>query len=255
MTDQVTSQLSDGILQLTINRPDKKNALTQAMYGALADGLDRANSDAAVRVLHITGAGEAFTAGNDIADFSGQSGGHEEPPVFRFIKGLPQLEVPLVAAVNGLAIGVGVTLLLHCDFVYASDGAVFKTPFVDLALVPEAASSQLMPAQMGHLAAARMLLLGETLDAPAAQACGLVTEVLPTAGLLEKSLATAARLAQKPPAALRASKALMRQRTEPVLERMEREFEAFGAALSSPEAAEAMAAFFEKREPDFSQFA
>lgn len=254
MTDQIFSEFSDGVLQLTINRPDKKNALTQDMYSLLADGLDRANSDTAVRVLHITGAGDAFTSGNDIAGFAAKPDAGEEPPVFRFIRGLPQLEVPIVAAVNGLAIGVGVTMLLHCDFVYASDSAVFATPFVDLALVPEAASSQLMPAQMGYLAAARMLMLGEKLDAGQALACGLVGEVLPADQLLQKSLSTAQQLAKKPAAALRTCKALMRCAPELVLPRMEREFEAFGAALASPEAAEAMAAFMEKRPADFSQF-
>jgi enoyl-CoA hydratase/carnithine racemase len=254
MSELVTSELSGGVLRLVMQRPDKKNALTQDMYATLADGLESAAGSSDIRAIHITGAGDAFTAGNDIADFVTQAGAESEPPVFRFLKALPQVEVPVVAAVNGLAIGVGVTMLLHCDFVYASDNALFTTPFIDLALVPEAASSLLMPEQLGYLAAARMLLLGEKLDAAQARDCGLVTEVVPAAALLEKSLAVAESLAKKPPAALRACKRLMRRQPEPVLERMECEFSEFGAALNSPEAAEAIAAFFEKRAPDYSRF-
>ncbi len=178
MTDLIKSKLSGGVLELAFNRPEKKNALTQPMYTALAAALERVASDSAIKVVHLTGNGDAFTAGNDIADFASPDGAGEELPVHRFVNVLPQLRVPLVAAVNGLAIGIGTTLLLHCDFVYASEAATFHTPFVDLALVPEAGSSLLMPRQMGHLNAARMLLLGERLDAHQAQALGLVSEVL-----------------------------------------------------------------------------
>jgi enoyl-CoA hydratase/carnithine racemase len=254
MSEYVTSELSGGILQLTINRPDKKNALTQDMYTALVEALEQVANDRAIKAVHLTGAGDAFTAGNDLADFVNQAAMAGDPPVYRFLRALPRVEVPLVAAVNGLAVGVGVTLLLHCDFVFASEDAVFSTPFVDLGVVPEAGSSLLMPRQMGYLNAARMLLLGDKLNAEDAMACGLVGEVVDKNQLLQKSLATAAALAAKPPAAMRTAKRLLRRNDESLAERMQLEFELFGAALQSPEAAEAMAAFFEKRAPDFSRF-
>lgn len=254
MTDLVQTSIDDGILRITIQRPDKKNALTQDMYAVMADALEGVASDPAIRVVHITGSGDAFTAGNDIGNFEVADDGGELPPVVRFLHALPALEVPLVAAVNGLAIGVGVTLLLHCDFVYASDSAVFTTPFVDLALVPEAASSLLLPLQIGHLNASRLLLLGEKLSAAQALDMGLVSDVVSGEELQQVSLATAAALAAKPPAALRASKRLMRQQPESVLARMDREVEVFAAGLQSPEFAEAMSAFMEKRPADFSRF-
>jgi enoyl-CoA hydratase/carnithine racemase len=254
MTDLIKSKLSDGVLELSFNRPEKKNALTQPMYAALATALESVASDSSIKVVHLTGTGDAFTAGNDIADFARTDQAGEELPVHRFVRVLPQLRVPIVAAVNGLAIGVGTTLLLHCDFVYASEAATFHTPFVDLALVPEAGSSLLMPRQMGYLNAARMLLLGEKLDAHQAQTVGLVSEVLAPDRLLPVSLATAASLAAKPPAALRAAKKLLRMDPEPLAARMELELEMFSEALQSPEAAEAFDAFFTKRAPDFSCF-
>lgn len=254
MTELVQSELSGGILQISLNRPDKKNALTSDMYAALVAALERVASDRSIKVIHLTGVGDAFTAGNDLADFVDPAGMAGNPPVHRFIKALPHVEVPIVAAVNGLAVGVGVTLLLHCDFVYAAADAVFSTPFVDLGVVPEAGSSMLMPRQMGYLDAARMLLLGDKMCAEDARACGLVTEVVDNKLLLEKSLATAAALAAKPPSALRAAKRLMRRQDESMAERMQLEFELFATGLQSPEAAEAMTAFFEKRAPDFSRF-
>lgn len=254
MTDHVMSKLSGGVLQLVLNRPEKKNALTQPMYAALAAALQSAIDNSAIKVVHLTGSGDAFTAGNDLADFASQDLSGEEAPVQRFLKVLPRLEVPVVAAVNGHAIGVGSTLLLHCDFVYASETATFHTPFVDLGLVPEAGSSLLMPRQMGYLNAARMLLLGEKLDAHQAQALGLVGEVVTPARLLPVSLATAASLAAKPPAALRAAKKLLRREPEPLATRMDLESGLFGQALQSPEAGEAIDAFYSGRAPDFSRF-
>jgi enoyl-CoA hydratase/carnithine racemase len=225
------------------------------MYAGLVEALHRAATDPAIRVIHLTGAGDAFTAGNDLADFADSSAMGDDPPVNQFLRALPRAEVPIVVAVNGLAIGVGVTLLLHCDFVYASDKAVFGTPFVDLALVPEAGSSLLMPRQMGYLHAARMLLLGEKLDAAQACAGGLVTEVVAHASLQEKTMAVATALAAKPPGALRAARRLMRRAEEPLVQRMDLEADMFAAALQSPEAAEAMDAFFARRPADFSRFA
>ncbi len=216
--------------------------------------LERVAKDRSIKVVHLTGVGDAFTAGNDLADFVDPVALAGDAPVHRFIKALPNVEVPIVAAVNGLAVGVGVTLLLHCDFVFAAADAVFSTPFVDLGLVPEAGSSMLMPRQLGYLNAARMLLLGEKMCAEDARACGLVTEVVDNNLLLEKSLATAAALAAKPPSALRATKRLMRRQDEPMAERMQLELDLFTSSLQSPEAAEAMSAFFEKRAPDFSRF-
>jgi enoyl-CoA hydratase/carnithine racemase len=255
MSGHISRQLDGGILSVTIDRIDKKNSLTQTMYAGLVDALQLAATDPAVKVIHLTGAGDVFTAGNDIADFADSSAMGDDPPVNQFLRALPRVEVPIVVAVNGLAIGVGVTLLLHCDFVYASDKAIFSTPFVDLALVPEAGSSLLMPRQMGYLHAARMLLLGEKLDATQALAAGLVSEVVAHGSLQEKTMAVAQALAAKPPTALRAAKRLLRLGDEPLAQRMDLEMDMFAAALRSPEAAEAMAAFFERRPADFSRFA
>ena len=215
MTEFVKSELNGGILQLSLNRPHKKNALTRDMYAALAAALERVASDRSIKVVHLSGVGDAFTAGNDLADFVDPVALDGDPPVHQFLRALPNVEVPVVAAVNGLAVGVGVTLLLHCDFVFAAADAVLSSPFVDL---------------------------------------GLVTEVVDRDVLLQKSLATAAVLAAKPPSALRATKRLLRRQDEPLPERMQLELELFASSLQSPEAEEAMSAFFEKREPDFSRF-
>jgi enoyl-CoA hydratase/carnithine racemase len=253
MTELVRSELNGEILQISLNRPDKKNALTRDMYAALVAALEQVARDRSIKVVHLTGVGDAFTAGNDLADFVDPVALAGDPPVHQFLRALPNVEVPIVAAVNGIAVGVGVTLLLHCDFVFAAADAVFSTPFVDLGLVPEAGSSLLMPRRMGYLNAARMLMLGDKMHAQEARACGLVTEVVDSSLLLEKSLATAAALAAKPPSALRATKRLMRRQDEPMAERMQLELDLFTSSLQSPEAAEAMSAFFEKRAPDFSR--
>ena len=254
MVEQVITEFDDGILRVTINRPEKKNALTQSMYAALADATVRCVDDRGVRVMHITGSGDAFTAGNDIADFVGGPQRSGDDASIRFLNSLPDIPVPVVAAVNGLAAGVGVTMLAHFDVVYASEQASFRTPFVDLGLVPEAASSMTLPALVGYQNAVRMLLLGDRLSASEAQAFGLVGEVFAPAELLDKSLETARRLAQKPANALRATKQLMRRAAQSAVERMEIENQQFAIALQSPEAMEAMAAFMEKRKPDFRQF-
>ncbi len=160
MSDHVKTELDAGVLRVTIDRPEKKNALTQEMYGALADAIGRVESEKGVRVLHVTGAGDMFTAGNDIADFRSGAADGEETEVVRFLRALIATDIPIVAAVNGTAVGVGVTMLLHMDFVYAARGARFVTPFIDLGVVPEAVSSLTMPLQMGYKRAAEMLLLG-----------------------------------------------------------------------------------------------
>lgn len=255
MTEHVNTLIEDGILYLTMDRPEKKNALTQAMYGALADGIEQVESEKGVRVLHITGAGDLFTAGNDIRDFQagGTTGG--EAPVVRFLNRLSSTDIPIVAAVNGPAVGVGVTMLLHMDFVFASPNATFSTPFVDLGLVPEAASSMLMPLQMGYRKAAAMLMLGEKFSAARAHETGIVGEIFEASELLKQSHEVARRLAAKPQQALRTTKRLLRMAPQPIAERLATEMRDFAAALASPEAQEAMSAFMEKRKPDFSKFA
>ena len=254
MTDQIVTEFDDGVLRVTINRPEKKNALTQAMYGALADAAERSADDGRVRVLHITGTGDAFTAGNDIADFVAGPPRSGDRASLRFLASLPRIPVPVVAAVNGLAVGIGVTMLLHFDVVNASEDASFVTPFVDLGLVPEAASSLTLPTQLGYQNAVRMLMLGERLSAAEAYDIGLVGAVYSRADLLDRSLDTARRLARKPANALRATKQLLRRPAESAAQRMQAENQEFDTALQSPEAAEAMAAFMEKRAPDFRQF-
>jgi len=254
MTEHARTELEQGVLYLTLDRPGKKNALTQPMYGALADAIARVESEPGARVLHITGAGDMFTAGNDIGDFQTGATGNGESEVIRFLRKLVATDVPIVAAVNGPAVGVGVTMLLHIDFVVAAREATFRAPFIDLGLVPEAASSLLMPLQMGYRSAAQMLMLGEKYSAPQAQAAGIVGEVVAADELLERSHAIARRLAQKPRHALRATKRLMRLQVMPIAERFEIELKEFALALESAEAREALAAFMEKRKPDFAQF-
>lgn len=256
MSQHIQITISDRIATLRIDRPDKKNALTLEMYAALRDALAAAGADPQVRAAVIAGSRECFSSGNDIGDFVrvGQgAGGGDLTATLGFLRALATFEKPLIAAVSGLAIGVGTTLLLHCDFVHATPSARFKTPFVELALVPEAASSVLLPALVGARRAAQLLLLGETIDAATALAWGLVTTVTDDAELA--ALDTAKRLAARPPAALRATKALTRRANrELVLETMQIEGEAFLERLRSPEAIEAFQAFMTRRPPDFSKF-
>ncbi|MAK65262.1 MAG: enoyl-CoA hydratase [Maricaulis sp.] len=254
MSELVLVETADRIRTITFNRPEKKNALTQDMYSAAADALDSANDDPSVRVCILTGTQGVFTAGNDIVDFTQRPpnfGEHDTPPVRKFMLALLNCQKPVIAAVDGLAIGIGVTLLLHCDLVVASDRAIFKTPFVDLALAPEFASSQLMPRIFGHAVAAELLLLGDTWDANRARETGLVNRVTPADKLAETAGFMAAILAAKAPSSLKASKALMRQPVESIEDRMDRENTIFANQLQSPEFAEAAAAFLERRAPDF----
>ena len=255
MTDLVQVSLTDGILHIRLTRPDKKNALTVAMYAAMADALAQAEADDAVRVVLLSGAGTAFTAGNDLKDFTAPQPGAEDRPVWRFLCSIASATRPIVAAVQGPAVGIGTTMLLHCDIVVASEDAMLRLPFVDLGLVPEAASSLLLPRTMGHRRAAAMLMLGEALDARTALAQGIVSHVVPVADLQATALELARRLAAKAPAALRQTKALMKGDGAAVQARMEQEGAVFAAQLKSPEVAEAIAAFFEKRAPDFSRLA
>lgn len=253
MSEQVVSRCRDGILAIEIRRPEKKNALTAAMYTALADALEGADADEAVRVVLIHGQREAFTAGNDLRDFLDDPPRGPDAPVFRFIHALRALEKPLVAAVNGVAVGVGTTLLLHCDLAYCGESCRFQLPFVNLGLCPEAASSLLLPRLAGHVRGAELLLLGEHFGAAKALEIGLVNEVLADDRVLARASERALQLARQPAAAVRLAKLLMKSAdADLVRHTMNREAVHFRERLESPEAKEAFAAFFEKRKPDFS---
>jgi len=255
MTEHVQRQIENGVMTLTMNRPEKKNALTHAMYAALADGLAAAGADDQVRVVLITGSGDSFTSGNDLMDFMQSPPVGTEAPVQRFLREISTAEKPLVAAVNGLAVGVGVTMLLHCDLVYAGRGASFQAPFVNLALVPEAASSMLLPARIGHARAAELFLLGTRFDASRAERCGLVADVFDDGALAAEAMQRARALAAKAPGAVRLTKMLMKRAPESVVERMAVEGRIFGERLASPELREAITAFMQKRPADFSRVA
>jgi enoyl-CoA hydratase/carnithine racemase len=254
MSEHVKTELVDGILVLTLQRPDKKNALTGAMYDALSDGLERAESDGTIKVVLFQGDGDSFTAGNDLADFAAQakSNSDKESPAFRFIQNLGKATKPLIAAVQGNAVGVGTTMLLHCDLVFLAETARLMTPFVNLALVPEAASSWLLPARIGHVRAYQMFALGEPIDATTALASGLANAVVPAAELRQKAMAAAVTLTKRPAGALSATKKLMRD-FERIAARIVDESELFKERLRTPEAREAFAAFAERRPPDFTK--
>jgi enoyl-CoA hydratase/carnithine racemase len=253
VSEHVKTELSDGVLVVTLQRPDKKNAITGAMYNALSDALDRAEADAAVKVVLFQGDGDSFTAGNDLADFAAQSksNGDEESPAFRFIRTLGKALKPLIAAVQGNAVGIGTTMLLHCDLVYLAEGARLITPFVNLALVPEAASSWLLPARVGHVRAYQMFALGEPMDAATAVASGLANAVVPAGEVRQKAMTAAITLTKRPAGSLSATKKLMRD-SEKILNQIEVESELFKARLKTPEAREAFTAFAERRTPNFS---
>ena len=246
---------TDAILKVMIHRPRKKNALTLSMYEDLTAAIIRAEETPEVRVLVMTGEGDAFTSGNDLGDFMQSPPTSVDTPVFRFLKALLNFSKPLIASVNGLAIGIGTTMLLHCDFVYASEEAQFQLPFIRLGLVPEAGASLLFPQMIGHRRAAELLMLGERFSASEAVEYGLVNQVIPADALMGHTLKTAERLATLPPSAMRETKRLLKAPQRESLEAvMLSEGEVFMRRLSSPETAEAIGAFFMKREPDFSSF-
>ena len=253
--DQIQTERTDGILRIGFNRPEKKNALTAGMYAALADAIEAGVADASVRVILFHGKPEVYTSGNDLADFLANPPTGMDAPVFRFLGAISRCDKPVVAAVAGAAVGIGTTMLLHCDLVYAEPAAKFALPFVNLGLVPEAGSSLLLPMLTGHQRAARLLMLGEPFDAALAREVGFVTEVVPAEGLMAHALAAAAKLAAKPPGALRQTKALMKApNAAAVAKAIADEAVIFGRCLASPEAKEAFSAFLEKRKPDFSKF-
>ncbi|QTN20666.1 enoyl-CoA hydratase [Brevundimonas sp. AJA228-03] len=256
MSDLIQTTFADGTLTVTLNRPEKKNAITQAMYAALAEATQRARSDDAVRVLLFRAEGESFSAGNDIADFIaiGSSGGGQvvDAPVFHFLKALAELDKPAVAAVRGRAVGIGLTLLLHCDMVVVAEDALLSVPFINLALAPEAASSLLLPMVIGHQRAFEMFALGEPIDGRTALAWGIASRAVPAAEVDAVAAGLAAKLATRAPNSIRKTKQLMRD-AGALWSLMLREGEAFGSQMSSPEAMEAFMAFSQKRAPDFSK--
>jgi enoyl-CoA hydratase/carnithine racemase len=254
MSDHVVVEVADRILTIRMNRPEKKNALTAAMYTAMTEALAQADHDPTVRVIMVTGTQDCFTAGNDLADFAAAKPGQVSPAIL-YLETLASTAKPVVAAVAGVAVGIGTTMLLHCDLVYAASGARFQLPFVNLGLCPEAASSMLLPARIGHARAAQILFFGEPFAADAAADLGLVNQVFADSELSSSALAKARQLAEKPPAALRTTKMLLKIGTaEGIKQTMAREGQNFAALLQAPEAKEAMAAFMERRKPDFSRF-
>lgn len=256
MTDNVQIENSNGILTLTLARPDKKNALTNDMYGRLADAIEGAESDAGVRVIVLKGQGDSFTAGNDLSEFAAVAAGKAqgERHVTRFIHALGRSTKPLIAAVQGRAVGVGTTMLLHCDLVVLAENALLSTPFISLALVPEAASSLLMPLRLGHARAFELFALGEPISAKVALEWGLANRVVSLEQLDTEANALAQRLAKQPLGSLVATKRLMRN-GEMLVKQMEAEGEVFAARLQSAEAREAFQAFAERRPPDFAKVA
>jgi len=245
----------NGVATIEIARPEKKNAITGAMYQQMADALTAATADGAVRAVLITGQPGIFTSGNDIEDFMKRPPGNIESPAFVFKKALLGCDKPVIAAVTGAAIGIGTTMLLHCDFVYVSDEARLAMPFVSLGLVPEFASSLIVPQLMGNVRAAEKLLLGDPFTGADAVECGIANAVLPAGEVVNHARRIAERFNGLPPGAVRESKTLMRRaRSQAALETIAVEGEIFGKRLRSPEAQEAFSAFFQKRKPDFSKF-
>lgn len=253
--EDVLVQRQGAVQVLSFNRAHKKNAITAAMYAQLAEGILAAEADPTLRVILIQGHPEAFSAGNDLEDFLKHPPTDGDAPVFRFLYAISEATKPIVAAVSGNAVGVGTTMLLHCDVVYAAETARFSLPFSQLALCPEAASSWLLPRVAGYQRAAEKLLFGEPFDVNEAVAMGFVNRVVPVAELSEFAARRAAQLAAMPAGSLRVTKQLMKgDSARNVRERIGEEALEFGKRLVSPEAREAFTAFFEKRKPDFTQF-
>jgi enoyl-CoA hydratase/carnithine racemase len=251
MSDVIT-ELSDGILRVELNRPQRKNALTAAMYTTLAEIFAKADQEEAVRVVLWHGAGDSFCAGNDVEDFLKNPPAFGASPQTQLIDAFIAFEKPIVAAVQGAAVGGGTTMLTHCDFVYAGEGAKFQTPFINLGLTPEFGSSFSLPARAGHLRAAELFFLGEPFAATRALELGLVTRVVPDAELLARATATARKLAAKPIGALRATKRLIsRGALGQIREAVKAEGQEFVERVRSAEAKEAFSAFLEKRQPNF----
>jgi enoyl-CoA hydratase/carnithine racemase len=253
MSKHILVDRSDAVLAITLARPERRNAITVAMYAALADAIEQASSDASIRVITIRGQGQDFAAGNDLADFLAAAPRlDDEIPVWRLLRALATCETPIIAAVHGNCVGIGTTMLLHCDLVVADDSARFSMPFVDLGLVPEAASSLLFSRFAGRRRAARYLLLAEPFGADEAFEIGLVSHRASAGELDRKLAAIVAALLAKPPEALRQTQRLLRRGAhDEILERMKLESSLFAERLASAEVKEAISAFFEKRKPNF----
>jgi enoyl-CoA hydratase/carnithine racemase len=252
--EEIITEYSGSVLRVELNRPTKRNAMTSSMYVALANIFNAAATDERTRVVLWHGAGDSFCAGNDIEDFLKNPPGPGESPQARLMNALVDFDKPIVVAVQGAAIGGGTTMLTHCDFVYASESARFRMPFIDLAVVPEFGSSCLVPARVGHLRAAELILLGLPFDAKRAAELGLVTQVVSDQNLLATATETARKLAAKPAGALQASKRLMKRSVhEQIKAAMKVENEEFSVQVRSEDAKEAFAAFLEKRPPDFNR--
>lgn len=253
MSEHIEITKSDGILTLVFNRPTKKNALTDGMYEKLAGALEAAETDADVRVVLLRGEGDSFTSGNDVGEFAAVAMGGPMPRnVGRFLHAIASAQKPIVAAVQGNAVGVGTTMLLHCDYLVLAENARLSTPFVNLALVPEAGSTLLLPQRIGYGRAFAMFALGEPIDAPTALAWGIANQVVPLDALRTTVEGIAGRLAKQPTGALVTTKKMMRD-AELVLARMKVEGEQFVARLTTAEAREAFMAFAERRAPDFTK--
>ena len=254
MSENVLTDLDEGVLTVQLNRLDKKNALTPEMYASLANAIELAETDTETRVVLIAGSPGCFTAGNDMADFMQNTNNDPDRPVNRFIHKMSTTDVPIVAAVDGIAIGIGTTMLLHFDQVFATERARFSLPFVNLGLVPEAGSSLQLVEICGYQKAAQLLMLGDAFSARDALDCGVVAHLCEESELLEQATAFARKLAAKPQQALRATKRLMRRPTEPLMNRVSAEGDLFFKSLGSPAAREIISAFIEKRPPDTSKF-
>ena len=254
MSDHIQTELADRILTVRMHRPDKKNALTPDMYGGLEGALRRADEDPGIHVVFLTGTEDCFSSGNDIQSFLAAQASSEDRPVIRFLRRLVDQKKPIVAAVNGPAVGVGVTMLLHCDLVYAADSTRFQLPFANIGICLEAASSAILPVLMGRVRAAELILLGETFSPEKAREYGIVNEVFPAAEYRARAYAKAQRLAAQPPDALRTCRALLRRQSrESLHDAMTAEFAEVARLVQGPEAREAMTAFLQKRKPDFSK--
>jgi enoyl-CoA hydratase/carnithine racemase len=252
--EEIVTEHSGSILRVQLNRPTKRNAMTSAMYLSLATIFNEAANDENTRVVLWHGAGDSFCAGNDIDDFLKHPPGPGESPQARLMEALVNFDKPLVAAVQGAAIGGGATMLLHCDFIYAGESTKFQMPFINLAVVPEFGSSCAVPARIGHVRAAELILLGTSFDARRAAELGLVNQVIPDKDVLARATETAEKLAAKPARALQASKRLIKQPfREQIKAAMKAENEEFSAQVRSADAKEAFTAFLEKRKPDFTR--
>jgi len=251
MSDHVLTERAGAVVTIRMSRPDKKNALTVDMYRAMTTALRDATADVEVRAIMIAGVGGVFTSGNDLRDFAATPPADADSPVFQFLREISRCPKPIVAAVAGLAIGIGTTMLLHCDLIVADPATKFSLPFINLGLVPEAASSLLLPRMIGHARASELLLLGDMFDASAAERYGIINRQSAPGEAETEALVWAQALAQKAPNAMRLSKALLKSETHGVMDRIQEEARSFLPQLHSTEFREALMAFMEKRAPKF----